>query len=250
MPQTRAWLIGAGPGDAELLTLKAVRALGQADVILVDDLVHADTLQHARVDAEIGYVGKRGGRVSIPQQAIIERMLGYLRAGRSVARLKGGDPFIFGRGGEEWQALTEAGAAVEVISGVSAGIAAPATLGIALTRRDYAQGVIFVTGYSAGEQQPDWRQLAATGMTLVIYMGITRIAAIAAALLEGGLAADTPCAAISSATLPSQRHAICALRDLPATVERQQLASPAIVVIGAVVRAGHMVAPPGMLASA
>ena len=250
MPLTRAWLIGAGPGDVELLTLKAMRALGRADVVLVDDLVHPDTLAFRHDDAEVIYVGKRGGRASMPQADIIRLMLGHLRAGRSVARLKGGDPFIFGRGGEELQALHDAGVPVEVINGVTAGIAAPTAIGIPLTQRDYAQGVIFVTGHSAGEQQPDWGLLARTGMTLVIYMGITRVEEIALALLASGMDPAMSCAAIASATLPEQRHVVCELADLAATVTEQRLASPAIIVIGAVVHAGTVAIPPGLSAFA
>jgi uroporphyrin-III C-methyltransferase len=238
MPVTRAWLIGAGPGDVELLTLKAARALALADVVLMDDLVNPDTLRYARDDVRVTYVGKRGGRASMPQHEIIRIMLGHLREGRSVARLKGGDPFIFGRGGEELQALHEAGVHAEVINGITAGIAAPTAIGIPLTRRDYAQGVIFVTGHSAGEQKPDWRLLAATGMTLVVYMGITRLEAIVDALLDAGMAADMPSAAIESATRPDQRHVLSPLAGLARAVAAQGLGSPAIVVIGAVVGAG------------
>jgi uroporphyrin-III C-methyltransferase len=235
MPVTRAWLIGAGPGDVELLTLKATRALALADVVLMDDLVNPDTLRFARDDVQVTYVGKRGGRASMAQPEIIRIMLDHLRQGRSVARLKGGDPFIFGRGGEELQALREAGVHAEVINGITSGIAAPTAIGIPLTQRDYAQGVIFVTGHSAGEQMPDWRLLAATGMTLVIYMGITRIDDIVRALLDAGMAPDMPSAAIESATRPEQRHVISPLSDLVGTIAGHGLGSPAIVVIGAVV---------------
>jgi uroporphyrin-III C-methyltransferase len=243
MPVTRAWLIGAGPGDVELLTLKATRALAQADVVLMDDLVNPETLRYTRDDVLVTYVGKRGGRASMAQHEIIRIMLDHLRQGRSVARLKGGDPFIFGRGGEEVQALRQAGVHAEVINGITSGIAAPTAIGIALTQRDYAQGVIFVTGHSAGEQKPDWRLLAATGMTLVIYMGITRIDEIVGALLDAGMAADMPCAAIESATRPEQRHVLCPLADLTQTVADHGLGSPAIVVIGAVIGANLQTIP-------
>ncbi|MFC0679785.1 uroporphyrinogen-III C-methyltransferase [Lysobacter korlensis] len=233
--RTRAWLIGAGPGDVELLTLKATRALALADVVLVDDLVTADTLQFVRADAQVIYVGKRGGRASASQDEIIRMMLEHLRAGRHVARLKGGDPFVFGRGGEELQALRAAGVQAEVISGITAGIAAPTTIGIPVTQRDYAQGVIFVTGHSAGEQAPNWALLAASGMTLVIYMGITRIEEIAEALLAAAMNPNMPCAVIESATRPEQRHMICPLAELAQAVTHHGLGSPAIVVIGAVV---------------
>ena len=231
---TRAWLIGAGPGDVELMTLKATRALAQADVVLVDDLVNPDVLQFARADAQVVYVGKRGGHPSTPQADIVAQMLAHLRAGRSVARLKGGDPFVFGRGGEELQALHAAGIDADVINGITAGIAAPAALGIAVTHRDYAQGVVFVTGHGAGSSEPDWAALAATRMTLVIYMGMRRLGEIAGALLLAGLSADTPCAAIESATRPRQRHVLAPLREFAAAVALAGLGSPAIVVIGRV----------------
>jgi uroporphyrin-III C-methyltransferase len=231
---TRAWLIGAGPGDVELMTLKATRALAQADVVLVDDLVNPDVLQFARADAQVVYVGKRGGHPSTPQADIVAQMLEHLHAGRSVARLKGGDPFVFGRGGEELQALRAAGIEVGVINGITAGIAAPATLGIALTHRDYAQGVVFVTGHGAASGEPDWAALAATRMTLVIYMGMRRLGEITGALLAAGLSADMPCAAIESATRPEQRHVLAPLREFAGAVARARLGSPAIVVIGGV----------------
>jgi uroporphyrin-III C-methyltransferase len=235
---TRAWLIGAGPGDAELMTIKATRALAAADVVLVDDLVNPDVLQFARPGAEIVYVGKRGGRPSTPQAEIIAQMLGYVRAGRSVARLKGGDPFVFGRGGEEMLALEQAGIAVEIVNGITAGIAAPAALGIPVTHRGLAQGVAFVTGHGAADEEPDWRALVGSRLTLVIYMGVRRLDAIVAQLLDAGMAADTPCAAIESATWPDQRHALATLRSLPQVVKETSLGSPSIIVVGDVAALG------------
>ncbi len=231
---SRAWLIGAGPGDVELMTLKATRALAEADVVLVDDLVNPEVLQFARDDALVVYVGKRGGQPSASQANIVSMMLDHLRAGRSVARLKGGDPFVFGRGGEEQQALQGTGIHVEIVNGITAGIAAPAAIGIPVTHRDHAQGVIFVTGHGAGSGEPDWRALAATRMTLVIYMGMRRLNDIAAALLQAGMDPQTPCAAIESATRPEQRHVTARLDTLAADVAHAGLGSPAIVVIGGV----------------
>ena len=231
---SRAWLIGAGPGDVELMTLKATRALAQADVVLVDDLVNPDVLQFARADALVVYVGKRGGHPSTPQAGIVAQMLDHAQAGRSVARLKGGDPFVFGRGGEEQQALQAAGIEVEVINGITAGIAAPAAIGIPVTHRDHAQGVVFVTGHGAGSGEPDWAALVATRMTLVIYMGMRRLNEIAGALLAAGMCADTPCAAIESATRPGQRHVLARLGEFADIVAHAGLGSPAIVVIGGV----------------
>jgi uroporphyrin-III C-methyltransferase len=231
---SRAWLIGAGPGDVELLTLKAVRALGEADVVLVDDLVNPEVLRFAREGASIVHVGKRGGHASTPQDEIIATMLDHVRAGRAVARLKGGDPFVFGRGGEELLALGAAGVPVEVVNGITAGIAAPTTLGIPITHRGDAQGVVFVTGHGAGDDEPEWQALASTRMTLVIYMGMRRLADIVAALRAAGLPADTPAAAIESATRPEQRQTLASLATLADSVRRDGLGSPAIVVIGRV----------------
>jgi uroporphyrin-III C-methyltransferase len=235
-------LIGAGPGDVELMTLKAVRALSEADVVLVDDLVNPDVLKFARDDALITYVGKRGGQPSTPQAVIFELMLAHVHAGRRVARLKGGDPFVFGRGGEEVQALADEGVHVEVISGITAGIAAPASVGIPVTHRDHAMGVVFVTGHGAsgdtGNREPDWSALVATKMTLVIYMGMRRLGEIVAALLAAGLDPQTPSAAIAAATRPEQRHLRAPLERLPDAVKAASLGAPAIVVIGSVAALG------------
>jgi uroporphyrin-III C-methyltransferase len=240
----RVWLIGAGPGDVELMTLKAVRALSEADVVLVDDLVNPDVLKFARANAVIRYVGKRGGHPSTPQAAIIEDMLAHVRAGHVVARLKGGDPFVFGRGGEEVQALHAAGVQVEVVCGITAGIAAPAAVGIPVTHRDHTMGVVFVTGHGASREagdhaaEPDWRALVATKMTLVVYMGVRRLADITHALVDAGLDTETPAAAIERATRPDQRHLRAPLRHLAEAVERAGIGAPAIVVIGSVAGLG------------
>jgi uroporphyrin-III C-methyltransferase len=244
----RVWLIGAGPGDVELMTLKAVRALSEADVVLVDDLVNPDVLKFARANAVIRYVGKRGGHPSTPQAAIIEEMLAHVRAGHVVARLKGGDPFVFGRGGEEVQALHAAGVQTEVVCGITAGIAAPATVGIPVTHRDHTMGVVFVTGHGASREagagteisaaEPDWSALVATKMTLVVYMGVRRLTDITHALVDAGLDPETPAAAIERATRPDQRHLRAPLRHLAEAVERAGIGAPAIVVIGSVAGLG------------
>lgn len=228
------WLIGAGPGDPELLTLKAARALSEADVVLVDDLVDRRVLAHARLGARIVEVGKRGGCKSTPQAFIEKLMVRLARRGATVARLKGGDPFVFGRGGEELAALREAGVGAEVVSGVTAGIAVPAALGIPVTHRGLARGVIFVTGHATGDDEPDWEQLARCGLTLVIYMGIARLASIATRLQAGGLPGDTPAAVIQNGTLPDERSSVTTLAALPVTA--RDFGSPAIVVIGEVAR--------------
>jgi uroporphyrin-III C-methyltransferase len=235
MKNGKVYLVGAGPGDVELLTLKAVRILREADVVLLDDLVNRDVLRFARPDAEIVEVGKRGGCESTPQLSIHEQMLRHTRAGRTVARLKGGDPFVFGRGGEEMQFLAAAGIAAEVVSGVTAGVAVPAALGIPVSYRDCARSITFVTGHTRDEAPLDWRRLGATGGTLVIYMGIAKLSEITAELLAAGLPPTLPAAAIQHGTLPQQRSVISTLAQLAAQVRAQELGSPAIVVIGDVV---------------
>ncbi|MBC7943706.1 MAG: uroporphyrinogen-III C-methyltransferase [Burkholderiales bacterium] len=252
MKTGKVYLIGAGPGDIELLTLKAVRALGIADLVLIDDLVNPQVLDFLRRGARVIDVGKRGGQARYPQvggfatnvprrcrstpQEFIERlMIAEAKAGCIVARVKGGDPFVFGRGGEEVLALRAAGIDIEVVSGITAGIAAPAALGIPVTHRDYTHGVIFVTGHSGNGDEPDWRALAKCGMTLVIYMGVARLAKITSALLAAGLPATTPAAAIQNGTLAAQKQVLANLGNLSDAVRHAQLASPAIIVVGKVV---------------
>jgi uroporphyrin-III C-methyltransferase len=231
----KVFLIGAGPGDVELLTLKAVRALSSADVVLIDDLANREVLQFARPQARVIAVGKRGGCRSTPQAFIERLMVRYARQGKIVARVKGGDPFVFGRGGEELEALEAAGIRCEVVSGITAGTAVPAALGIPLTHRDCTRGVTFVTGHTRNGAEPDWRALAASGTTLVIYMGIARLARICRQLVAAGLRPDMPAAAIQHGTLPQQRSVTGTLAELPALVAQATIASPAIVVIGDVV---------------
>ncbi len=239
----RVCLIGAGPGDPELLTLKAVRALAAADVVLIDDLVDRRVLEHARRDARIIATGKRGGCKSTPQAFIEKLMIRYARRGMTVARLKGGDPFVFGRGGEEMEALVAAGIAFEIISGITAGIAVPAMLGIPVTHRDLSSGVTFITGHARdAASAPDWAALRAGGTTLVIYMGIKRITGIVAGLLDAGYPADMPACAIRNGTLESQAAAVATLATLPQAVADAGLGSPAIIVIGEVVRYARIAA--------
>lgn len=238
----KVYLIGAGPGDPELLTLKAVRALGRADVVLVDDLVHRDTLCHTSTGARVIEVGKRGGCKSTPQAFIDRLMVRLARRGAVVARLKGGDPFLFGRGGEELALLRAAGVDVEVVSGVTSGMAAPAALGIPVTHRGVASGVTFITGHSRDGGDPDWGALRATGTTLVIYMGMTRVTALVAGMLEAGFPVDTPACAIQNATLATQGEVVTTLSRLPAAAAEARLGSPAILVIGEVVRYAHIAA--------
>jgi uroporphyrin-III C-methyltransferase len=233
-------LVGAGPGDPELLTIKALKAIQRATVVLVDDLVNEDIVAFASPSARIIYVGKRGGCKSTPQSFIEKLMVTASLEGENVVRLKGGDPFVFGRGGEELEALRAAGVRVTVINGITAGLAAVSSLGVPLTHREFAHGVVFVTGHAKpGSLGTDWRALAATArqakLTLVIYMGVSSAATIQHELMHG-LNSDTPVAIIQNATLPQQRHAVCTLADLQSTIEREQLSSPSVIVVGDVLQ--------------
>ena len=228
-------LIGAGPGDPDLLTVKAVKALRQATVALVDDLVHPGVLRYLRRSARIVPVGKRGGCRSTPQAFIERLMIAEAQRGERVVRLKGGDPFVFGRGGEEADALRAAGLAVTVISGLTAGIAGPAAVGIPVTDRRHAPGVALVTGHGKDDGAgPDWAALARSGLTLVVYMGVARAETVVQALTDGGLAPGTPAAVVSAAHTPRQRARRCTLCTLCGAVEAEALASPALLVIGSV----------------
>jgi uroporphyrin-III C-methyltransferase len=232
-------LVGAGPGDPELLTLKAVKAISAATVLLVDDLVSDAVLAHAKPGARIVHVGKRGGCKSTPQAFIEKLMVMAASEGEVVVRLKGGDPFIFGRGGEEVEALRAAGIEVQVVNGITAGLAGLTSLGVPLTHREHAHGVVFVTGHAKpGDSGTDWPALAATArdakLTLVIYMGVSGSQQIQTELLTG-LPAHTPVAVIQHATLPQQRHAVTTLGQLRATIEHEGLGSPAVIVVGDVV---------------
>jgi uroporphyrin-III C-methyltransferase len=218
------------------MTLKAARALGVADVILIDELVSRGCLAHARSDARVIEVGKRGGCKSTPQEFIERLMILHARQGKTVARLKGGDPFIFGRGGEELEALRAAGIEVEVIPGITAGIGVPATLGIPVTHREIARGVTFVTGHTKNGREPNWHALVGSGATLVIYMGLARLAEIIVQLREAGMPSSTPACVIENGTLQTQRQLVGTLRSLCEDVAAARLSSPAIIVIGAVVR--------------
>ncbi|MGQ0511629.1 MAG: uroporphyrinogen-III C-methyltransferase [Betaproteobacteria bacterium] len=225
-------LIGAGPGDPELLTLKAARAIAAADVILVDALVNRGCLSHARYDARIIEVGKRGGCKSTPQAFIEKLLVLYARQQKKVVRLKGGDPFVFGRGGEEIEALRALGIDVEVIPGITAGTAVPATLGIPVTHRALARGVTFVTGHTQDGSDPDWRALARTRTTLVVYMGLGGLAGILLSLKNAGMNPATPACLIENGTLRNQKQRIATV----GTLTSEGFAGPALIVIGDVVR--------------
>jgi uroporphyrin-III C-methyltransferase len=245
----KVWLVGAGPGDPEQLTLKAVKAIAGADVLLVDDLVNPEILAHAPASARIVHVGKRGGCKSTPQAFIERLMVSEAQAGRRVVRLKGGDPFVFGRGGEERASLMAAGVEVEVVNGISSGLAAPSAIGVPLTHRDWSSGAIFVTGHERQDEAgaartPDWGLLAKTGLTLVIYMGVARCRQIQAALLAGGKSGSTPVAVIQSATGSGQAHLLTTLAALADDLVLSGLGSPSIIVVGDVVRCADVVDSP------
>ena len=239
-PRGTCTLVGAGPGDPDLLTIKAVKAIKAATVLLVDDLVGESIVALAAPGARIVRVGKRGGCLSTPQAFIEKLMLMAVQEGETVVRLKGGDPFIFGRGGEEAGHLRAAGVAVEVVNGITAGLAGPTALGVPLTHREHAQGVVFVTGHARpGAPGLDWPLLAHTAqqarLTLVIYMGMSGARPIQDGLLQG-LSADTPVAVVQHASLPQQRHATATLEQLADTIAQHGLGSPSVIVVREVVR--------------
>ncbi len=236
----RCTLVGAGPGDPELLTLKAVKAIRAATVLLVDDLVSDEVVAHASPHARIVYVGKRGGCKSTPQAFIEKMMLMAVQEGENVVRLKGGDPFIFGRGGEEVEALRAAGAEVTVINGVTAGLAGVTSLGVPLTHREHAHGVVFLTGHAKpGDGHTDWPAIAdmarTARLTLVIYMGVSGLSDIEAGLLLG-LPAHTPVAVVQDVSRSNQKHVVTTLERLCRSVADGGFRSPSVVVVGDVLQ--------------
>jgi uroporphyrin-III C-methyltransferase / precorrin-2 dehydrogenase / sirohydrochlorin ferrochelatase len=235
----RVLLVGAGPGDPELLTMKAVRALKAADVILYDRLVGEGVLDHARREAEMIPVGKAKGAHSVPQADINALLVERAKAGQTVVRLKGGDPFIFGRGGEELDALREAGINVEIVPGVTAGIAAAASLQIPLTHRELSHTVTFLSGHEAGGEEPsfehlDLAALAAGKNTLIVYMGVSTAGVIAKRLLDSGFAPSLPVLAVENASRDDERRVAATIAELAAHPERFGLKSPAILIFGEV----------------
>jgi uroporphyrin-III C-methyltransferase/precorrin-2 dehydrogenase/sirohydrochlorin ferrochelatase len=237
--QGRVLLVGAGPGDPELLTVKAVRALKAADVILYDRLVGLGILDHARREAELIPVGKAKGQHSVPQSEINAILIARARAGQTVVRLKGGDPFIFGRGGEELDALRGAGIPIEIVPGVTAGIAAAASLQIPLTHRDVSHTVTFLSGHEAGGEEPsfehlDLAALASGKNTLLVYMGVTTAGVVAKKLLDAGFAPSLPVIAVENASREDERRVAATIADLATHPERLGLKSPAILIFGEV----------------
>ncbi len=233
------WLVGAGPGDPGLLTLHALHALRTADVVVYDALVDERILRLARPEAQLDYAGKRGGKPSPKQPDITRRLIQMARQGARVLRLKGGDPFVFGRGGEEGLALVEAGIPFRVVPGVTAGIGGPAYAGIPVTHRETNHAVTFVTGHDATGAPPaqiDWAAIARGSPVIVLYMAIKHIGPIAAALIAGGRAPGEPVAVISRATTPHQRVLETTLAACPAAMAESGIEAPAIFVLGEVVR--------------
>ncbi|MCB1898356.1 uroporphyrinogen-III C-methyltransferase [Cognatazoarcus halotolerans] len=230
------YLIGAGPGDPELLTLRGMRLLGEADAVVYDNLVSQPILDFSPATAERIYVGKKAANHALPQQDINALLIRLAGEGKRVIRLKGGDPFVFGRGGEECEDLLEAGIPFEVVPGVTAASGISAYAGIPLTHRDHAQAVVFATGYlKDGSIELDWPMLARPRQTVVIYMGITRLGDICERLIAHGLPASTPAAVIRSGTTPSQKVVTSDLGGLQAAVNEAGFKPPALLIVGSVV---------------
>ncbi len=237
----KVWLVGAGPGDAGLITVKGLACLREAEVLVFDRLVNPSLLNEAPAHCQRIDVGKQANHHPVPQQDINQKIINFARLGYNVVRLKGGDPFVFGRGGEECQALHAAGIAFEVVPGVTAAIGGLASAGIPVTHRDYASGFHVVTGHlQDGKQPQDWAALARVPGTLVVLMGMTQLGSICDALISGGKPATTPAAVISQATTPQQRAVYGTLSDLPVLCHAAGLCAPGLIVIGDVVQLHHL----------
>ncbi|MCZ6658056.1 MAG: siroheme synthase CysG [Gammaproteobacteria bacterium] len=230
-------LVGAGPGDPELITLKGFRLLQQADVVLYDNLVSEQVLDYARRDAERIYVGKKRKFAGVRQESINDMLIAYAKNDKNVVRLKGGDPFIFGRGGEEIATLAAEGIDCVVVPGITAALGAASYVGIPLTHRDVAQSVRFVTGHRVDDQvNLDWPELINPTQTLVIYMGLLGLEQICAKLVAQGMAPDTPAVLIEKATLPEQREIYASIADLAQRVAASDVVGPTTIIVGEVVR--------------
>jgi uroporphyrin-III C-methyltransferase len=233
----RVYLVGAGPGDPELLTLRAVRLLQQSEVIVYDHLVSSAVLDYVSPTAERIYAGKRRNEHTMRQEQINDLLVKLARKGRQVVRLKGGDPFIFGRGGEELQALAAHGIAFEVVPGVTAASGVSCYAGIPLTHRDYAQSCIFVTGHlKDGTADLDWPSLVRPRQTVVIYMGLGGLPEICRQMMVHGASPSLPVAVIQDGTIVTQKVVTGTLADMPARVVGQGLKSPSLTIIGDVVK--------------
>lgn len=235
----KVYLVGAGPGDPELITTRGLRRLREADLVLYDALVHPDQLQAARPDAELVFVGKRAGRASERQASINARLIEAAKAGKTVVRLKGGDPYLFGRGSEEAERLAAEGIEFEVVPGVPSPLAATAYAGLSLTHRELASSVAYVTATESVEKDAtthDWSKLATATQTLVIFMGMRKLDSLARILIDNGRPADTPAAVIQWASLPKQRTVVGTLSDIHARASKAGLGLPALTIVGEVVR--------------
>ncbi|ODA68256.1 Uroporphyrinogen-III C-methyltransferase [Methyloligella halotolerans] len=228
------WLVGAGPGDPRLLTLMALHALREADTIIHDALIAPGALGLACPDATIRSVGKRGGQPSPQQSEITEQLIGLARQGRKVLRLKGGDPFVFGRGGEEASALADAGIPFRIVPGLTSGLAGAALAGIPATTRDTNHAVILATGYRAEghPDEQDWEAIARTGQPVILYMAMARLEGIVAGFLRADADPQLPVAIVASATLPDERIVETSLSSAVEDVRTNEIGAPAIVVIG------------------
>ncbi|MBP2562983.1 uroporphyrin-III C-methyltransferase [Neorhizobium galegae] len=229
------WLAGAGPGHPRYLTLEVADAIGKADMIVHDALVSEGVLSLAKT-AELIFVGKRGGKPSVAQDDITGLLIELARKGRRVLRLKGGDPFVFGRGGEEAEALAKENIPFRILPGMTSALAALASANIPATMRGMSRAITLATGHAAGSPGDlDWKALAKTGEPIVVYMGVSTISTIARLLIEGGLSPDTPVAVLMAATTPDERSLTATLATVEAEVERQKFAAPALIVIGRIV---------------
>ncbi len=235
MKCSHVYFVGAGPGDPELLTFKAAKAIAKADVILIDDLVNPAVLSHAQSQARVTWVGKRGGCQSTPQAFIEKLMVREAKAGQTVVRLKGGDPTIFGRLGEEIKALKEAGIGFEVISGISSGLAAAAACSVSLTHRDHSHGVVLLTGHAKpGGEEPNIAALVLAQFTVVLYMGLAKADQIVANLLNAGVSPDLSVGLVEAVSTSTQKMIRCTVASLGATILLYKVSSPALIVIGRV----------------
>ena len=255
------YLVGAGPGDPELLTLRAARLIGEADVLVYDNLVAAAVLALARAAAERIYVGKRSAQHALPQAEINALLVRLARTGQRVVRLKGGDPFVFGRGGEELQHLQAHGVAYEVVPGISAAMACAAYSGIPLTHRDHAAALTFVTGHGSTSRPGDsdsaathWKAIAGPGRTAVIYMGLKQAGKIRAELLRAGISASLPLALVANGSMESQQVLHGTVDELARLASRVEAGSPTLLIIGQVAALGSSLSwfknSPGLLIAA